>query len=231
MESNFKQIKHFTPIILLVIFLVSSFVAFAQEKPIDLNLKTPTTQSKQLKQLYSLATAARASFEFPNGFNEIRALDDDDFSFDYAVDLPGKELEIWFQVISEKETLLTKDWGKNSNSDLLGNPDSLYNSLGTVTSQQLTGNKHITGKNMSPEYLAAYHADAGKSFLLTLLDKSKTRHFKYALLFALQKFHAGTIIVICFSNEKGPEFFNNISKPSKALQFKPGKSNVDKLKH
>ena len=66
-----------------------------------------------------------------------------------------------------------------------------------------------------------YASDAaGKTYLLNLLDMPETKHYKYALLITLQKGHVGTIIAVCFANEKGAEFFKNINKASKCLKFK-----------
>jgi hypothetical protein len=56
---------------------------------------------------------------------------------------------------------------------------------------------------------------------LNLLDFPATKHYKYALLIALQRNHTGTIMAVCFTNDKGPEFFKNVDRASNCLKFKP----------
>jgi hypothetical protein len=48
-----------------------------------------------------------------------------------------------------------------------------------------------------------------------------TKHYKYALLITLQKAQTGTILAICFANEKGPEFFKNMGLAKNCIKFKP----------
>ena len=100
------------------------------------------------------------------------------------------------------------------------NPDSVYLDVGKATAVSLAGDQPYFERTIPPEVLAKYHADAGKSYLITLLDLPETKHYKYALLITLQKNHTGTILAICFGNEKGPEFFKNINRASHCLMFK-----------
>jgi hypothetical protein len=178
-------------------------------------------QSGQQKEFFRLAAQANVKFIYPNGFREIKAPDDEDFSFDYALELPGKDFEIWFQVKSEKENWISYLNAINTPNAQLTNPDSAYNAWGKATVIALTGDQKYYVTTIPGDVLARYNADAGKTYLLTLLDLPDTKHYKYALLITLEKKHTGTIMAVCFSNEKGPEFFKNINKASHCLKFKP----------
>jgi len=100
------------------------------------------------------------------------------------------------------------------------NPDSLYNKTGLTLASELTGGQSYFTTIIPPDYLARYNASEGKTYLLELADANETKHYKYALLITLHKDHAGTIVAVCFGNNKGSEFFKNIFKASKALKFK-----------
>lgn len=177
--------------------------------------------STQLKEFFVLAAQANVTFVYPKGFREIPAPDDEDFSYDYALELPGKNFEMWFQVKSEKEDWFNYIRTQNSRTSQMANPDSVYNTLGKALATAFTGDQQYFQTVIPPDVLARYNADAGKSYLLTLLDLDQTKHYKYALLITLQKYHTGTIVAVCFTNEKGPEFFKNIKKASNCLKFKP----------
>ncbi|MEB0302593.1 hypothetical protein, partial [Mucilaginibacter sp. 5C4] len=86
--------------------------------------------------------------------------------------------------------------------------------------QAFTGDNNYLMRNIPPKYLAKYNGDAGRTYLLNLPDEQVTKHYKYALLLTLQKDHTGTILAVCFSNEKGPEFFKDIDKASSCIKFK-----------
>jgi hypothetical protein len=212
-----KQCKQilFTAVLLLVIA-----DAMAQVKPPAGQPVKHQTSSDQLKEFFRLAAQANATFVYPKGFREIKAPDDEDFSFDYALELPGKDFEIWFQVKSEKEDWFNYMRTQYTKGGQLANPDSVYNELGKATAKDFTGDQGYFERTIPGNVLARYNADAGKSYLLTLLDLPDTKHYKYALLITLQKKHTGTILAVCFTNEKGPEFFKNIDKASNCLRFK-----------
>jgi len=215
MEANFKQIKHLLVTVMLTLCLAP---VFAQSKH---KQQKPITGSKQFIEFNKLATDAGVIFTFPKGFRETKAPDNEDFSFDYAMELPGQDFEIWFQVKSQKENWASFIKAQNNQNAQLTNPDSLYTGIGQATATALTGDKDYFVRVIPPDMLTRYNADAGKSYLLTLLDLSATRHYKYALLITLQKNHTGTILAICFTNEKDPEFFKNINLASNCLKFKP----------
>lgn len=169
-------------------------------------------ESGQLKAFVHKVALANVVFIFPPGFKEIRAGNDDDFSFDYAIELPDKDFEIWFEVKSQK--------ANNEHFNLDGNPDSLYAAIGAGRAKAFAGENDFFTRSIPPDVLARYNADAGKSYFINLQDMEETRHYKYALLIILQKNHTGTIMAICFTNEKGPEFFKNINKAGNCLKFK-----------
>jgi len=172
--------------------------------------------TRQFNEFLKLLAQANVSFTFPKGFREIPAINNEDFSFDYAMEIPGQEFEIWFQVKSLKQNWLSYE--RNHEQE---NPDSSYLKMGKAQAAAFTGEMDNFIRAIPANVLARYRADAGKSYLLNLLDLPETKHYKYALLITLQRNHTGTITAVCFTNEKDPEFFRNIDRASNCLQFKP----------
>ncbi len=148
-------------------------------------------------------------------------MNNDDFSYDYALELPDHDFEIWFVVRSQKRDWQQYELVKNDPTKQMGNPDSTYVAMGKAQASALTGETNSPVRIIPPDILARYNASAGKTYLLNLQDMAETRHFKYALLITLEKDHTGTILAVCFTNDKGPEFFKNINKAANCLKFKP----------
>lgn len=224
MQIVSKQIKQ---IIIAVILTCSISPVFTQVKHPVKNNKAHILQvkhvlvSKQLSAFTRLAAQANVSFNFPNGFKEIPAPDNDYFSYDYAMTIPGKDFEIWLQVKSQKENWASYEKARNRpDGQQLTNPDSTYIPLAQAQCAAFAGDNPYSQRVIPPDILARYNADNGKSYLLTLRDMPTTKRYKYALLITLQKAHTGIIMAVCFTNERGPEFFKNMDKASNCLKFK-----------
>ncbi|MES2267613.1 MAG: hypothetical protein V4520_12685 [Bacteroidota bacterium] len=182
--------------------------------------KPEAQMSPQLKNFLVLAANANVNFTFPKGFKEIKAPDNEDLSYDYAMEMPDKEFEIWFQVKSQKENYASYQRSIGNKNTAQANPDSLYIGMGSAQALTFAGDNNFLMRNIPPKYLAKYNADAGKTYLLNLPDEPATKGYKYALLITLQKDHTGTILAVCFANVKGAEFFKNIDKASSCIKFK-----------
>jgi hypothetical protein len=218
MENILKQFKQILITGMLLLFIGP---LIAQVKRPEASLINQHAISNQLKEFHHLVAQANITFVYPKGFKEIKAPYNEDFSYDLALELPGKDFEIWFQVKPEKENWASYVRNRINNRALLANPDSIYAAWGAACANAFTGDDKYFTRTIPPDILARYNADEGKSFLLTLLDMNETKHYKYALLITLQKNHTGTILAVCFTNDKGPEFFKNINKASNCLKFKP----------
>jgi len=197
--------KQFKQILLTAIFLQVTAIAWSQVKPQAHN-------SKQFANFSKLTAEAGMQFTFPEEFKEIRVVNTDDFPFDYAVSLPGKDFEIWFMVRAPKNYHPPAIEGFN--------PDSTYNYMAETEAKALTGGARLSARIIPKEILANYNADEGKTYLLDLQDMLETSHYKYALLVTLEKAHTGTILVVCLGNDKGTGFFQNINKAVTCLKFK-----------
>jgi hypothetical protein len=211
--------KQFKQILLTMMLLTIMVPLVAQVKP-----AAPAkhhSPSKQLTEFFQLARQANATFEYPGGFREIPAPDDEDFTYDFALELPGRGFELWLKVTSQKGEWVNYNRTQTVKGPGMENPDSVYLDVGKAMAKSFAGDQPYFERTIPPDVLARYHADAGKSYLLTLLDLPDTKHYKYALLITLQKNHTGTILAVCFGNEKGPEFFKNITRASHCLKFKP----------
>ncbi|MFD0792682.1 hypothetical protein ACFQZX_03575 [Mucilaginibacter litoreus] len=218
-----KQFKQIFLIAVLMLCSITWFGANAQKR-LPASKQTETLKygnpSEQLKNFLKIAAAANVSFTFPKGFREINAPDNEDVSFDYAIELPGKDFEIWFQVKSQKENWASYERNLGNKSRAVANPDSLYIGMGKACAIAFAGQDNYLVRTIPADIALRYNADAGKSYLLNLLDSPVTKSYKYALLITLQKDHTGTILAVAFSNEKGAEFFKNIAKASNCVKFK-----------
>lgn len=213
-------LKQFKKLLLIQAFLLCAAFAVGQGNPSSTPGKTVISKpiSGRLKRFNRLATDAGMHFIFPDGFKETPPLNTDDLTFDYAMALPDQDFEIWFMVKSEK-----KEWQAYStakNDAYRQNPDSAYNAIGYEHAIAFTGDTSFLTRTIPKEILARYNADAGKTYLLNLKDRDETKHYKYALLITLEKDRTGTLLVMCFSNENGTEFFKSINLASKCLKFK-----------
>jgi hypothetical protein len=226
MTSFLKQIKQ---LLLTTALLHVAVMAMAQVKPKPTQIKpkpaqatpaAPKAISRQLTDFYHLAADAGIQFYFPTGFRESRALNNEDFSFDYAMEIPGHEFEIWFQVKSQKKNWQTFILSKNDPVKRTENPDSIYRGMGLALAKTLTEDTTYLVRNISQDVLKRYNANSGKSYLLTLPDQHSTKGYKYALVIALEKNQTGTLVAICFTNEKNPEFFKNVTAVSNYIKFK-----------
>lgn len=177
--------------------------------------------SQQLKNFLQIVADANATFSFPKGFKEIKAPDNEDVSFDYSIQIPGKEFEIWLHVRSQKENWAAYEKTLNDKAKQQANPDSLYYEIGKAQAMAFAGDNEALERILPAGIIERYNADAGRSYMINLADEKITRHYRYALLITLQKFHTGTIMVVCFSNQKGPGFFQNIVSASNCIKFKP----------
>jgi hypothetical protein len=215
-------VKQFKQILLTTVFLlcVATTMSQIKHKPVSNQQVINKPISSQLKDFYHLLDEAGVEFVFPQGFREIPVINNEDFSFDYAMEIPDQEFEIWFQVKSQKRNWVNYERLKNDVNKRLANPDSSYISIGRAQAIAFTDEQDYFTRNIAPEVLTQYNAGTGKSYLLSLPDMSTTKHYKYALLLTLQKDHIGTILVVCFTNEKGPEFFRNVNQVSRYLKFK-----------
>jgi hypothetical protein len=212
--KKMKTIFRYAKLLSLTVILLYNIVpAIAQTKP--------SPQSTQRKDFYLLLKQANLNFIFPAGFREIAAINNEDFSFDFALKEPQHNCEVWMMVRSQKENWVSYERTQNDKKTELANPDSMYVELGKAYATALTGDQSYLIRNMPAEVLAQYNADAGKSYLLNLLDLPITHHYKYALILSLQKNHTGTLIAVYFTNDKDPDFYRDVNRASHCLKFKP----------
>ncbi|MCD8741913.1 hypothetical protein LT679_14960 [Mucilaginibacter roseus] len=222
------SIKHLTQLALLIVLFVICSSVNAQvrtAKKINLKLKA----SNQYAVFDSILNTANVRFTQPKGFREIPALDNEDFTFDYAMDIPGQDFEVWYQVRSQKQNWASYDRFKTDEQLKLANPDSIYKDIAQAHAIAFTGQRNSFVRVLPSAALKRYNADAGRSYILTLEDMPETRHYQYALLIALQKYHTGTILMVCFTNQKDPEFYKNVERAGSSLKFKAVAQNVNKL--
>jgi len=202
----------FNKLILTIALLIPCATALSQGNQKSL--------AAQRANFHYLLGQANISFTFPQGFKETLAPNNEDFTFDYAIELPGQDFEIWFQVRTlKRNSILYLETLNDKNRT--ANPDSLYVDLGRAHAIAFSGGNDYIVRNIPPEVLENYNADAGKTYLLNLLDMPETKHYKYALLITIQKHHVGTLVAVCFTNEKNAEFFKNIKKAQNSIKFKP----------
>jgi hypothetical protein len=178
------------------------------------------TESPHLAAFKRIASQAGVDFMLPDGFKEIKAINNENFSIDYAMAMPGKDFEIWIQVKSLKENWSSYEALKNIRGRQLANPDSLYKDISSAYALQLCSGSRYYSRNITAQVLEQYNADAGKTYFLSLADLPETSNYKYALLIALQKNHIGTVLAICLTNDKGPDFFKIIKQAQNCLKFK-----------
>ncbi len=169
----------------------------------------------QFRNFTNSLTQVNIAFTFPEGFKEIKAPNTETLPFDYAMELPDADFEVWIRINTQKE-----DEKILADKNIHITTDSLYKALAKDQITAFTTENSYLKRGLPHYILNRYNADAGSTYLLNIDDSPITKHYKYALLVVLQKNGAGTIMAICFTNEKGPEFFKNMNAASNCLKFK-----------
>jgi hypothetical protein len=195
-------------------FLV--LLLFALAPVMAQGIAAPPENQKTKKTFSELLAETNLSFNFPEGFREIRVPNNDIFPFVYGIDMPGRNFELWIRISTQREgEKLLAD--KNIH---LSSPDSLYVGLAQDQIASFTSEKNYLRRILPNYILRRYNADAGSTYLLSIDDNRTTKHYKYALLTAIQKNEGGVLMAVCFTNEKGPEFFRTMNMASSCLKFK-----------
>jgi len=193
--------------ILLMALLCAKAGVFAQG--------TRVVNSEQYKAFEKVLSKVGVNFNFPEGFKEIKAVNNRQFKFNYAMELPGKDFEIWFRVNSVKENKQFL-----SSNHLRVQADSAYAFIIKQQAAVFTNDNDWLVRQVPEVLLSRYNANAGKTYLVNLSDSPLTKHYKYALLITMAKFNAGSILAVCLSNDQGPEFFKNMFEASNCMKFK-----------
>jgi len=215
-SRQFKQIL-FTTFVLLV-----GVTALSQVKRKTVAVKQVASKpvSPRHREFLHLAAEANVSFTFPTGFREVSPPNDEYFSFDYAMEAAGQQFEVWFKVRSHKNDWKSYLATRNDPKKQLSNPDTAYLAKGRAMAKVLSDDTLSISRNIDPEVLQRYNASAGKSYLVGMPYRNATKHYKYALVLAMEKDHTGTILMVCFTDEKNPEFFKNVNRISRYLRFR-----------
>jgi hypothetical protein len=200
---DFKKVR-------VLIFLLFPLVVFV---PDTVGKQNPS--GRDLKIFRDLLANINATFILPDGFNEIKPVAADKFACQYALQLPTADFEVRFQVNSLKSEWKSFEQARGEKI----NPDSLYSKLAVNAVKGLATDGKYFSRAIPESILEEYNADLGRSYFFNLADSPETNHYQYALLVVLQKNHYGNIVVVCFSNERGPGFFKNINKLKDCLRF------------
>ncbi|GAB3913859.1 hypothetical protein GCM10028826_27000 [Mucilaginibacter boryungensis] len=163
----------------------------------------PAKESHEYKSFSKIASRSNVTFTLPEGFKELPVSGDN--IFNYGMTIPGEDFEIWLKVTPQTDNT----------------SDSLYVEMGKAEAKLLAGDNHYYTHGMPERVLTDYNADAGRSYFIYLSDSPATKHYKFALLITLQKNSKGTIMALCMTNDKGPDFFKNINKARNCIRFKP----------
>jgi hypothetical protein len=216
-----KQISKILVLVAGIIYLTSD-MAVAQTKK-GRSRKAAAVQVKGSTQLAAFvkeANAAGAEFKQSAPFKELPAVNNENFTFDYAMTIPGQDFEVWFQVHSLKQNWASYEQVKNITGKTLANPDSTYLNVARAHASALSDDDKYFMRPLPASVLEMYNADAGKTFLFNLANLPETRNYKYALLIAVQKDHIGYAMAVCLTNVKDPEFFRNINKVPDCIKFR-----------
>ncbi|WP_345948521.1 hypothetical protein ABDD95_16900 [Mucilaginibacter sp. PAMB04274] len=192
----------------------------SKPKAASSTIKAPVTNTA-LSAFLKEATNAGIEFKVPAHFKEIPAINNENFSFDYAMVMPSQDFEVWLQVHSLKQNWSSYEQVKNITGKALANPDSAYLDAAKahVAAMSDEDDKYFV-RSLTSEVLQQYNADAGKTYFFSLSNLPETKQYKYALLIAIQKHHTGYMLAVCLTNQKGPEFFRNINKARDCIKFK-----------
>lgn len=166
--------------------------------------QTKVKETREYRTFSKTANRASVALSMPDGFKEIEVKNDNP-AFDYGITIPDQGFEIWLKVMPQTEST----------------PDSVYLDIGKAQAKQLAGDNDYLVRGMPDRVLNDYNADAGKTYFITLPDAAASRHYKFALLITLQKSRKGTIMAVCLTNDKGPDFFRNINRARNCIKFKP----------
>ncbi|QJD94550.1 hypothetical protein HH214_01005 [Mucilaginibacter robiniae] len=192
------------------------FNTIAQNKA---KTRQPVVPDHQVVTFKKLAEDAGISFTMPDNFKSIKVINSENLSFDYAMTMPGHTFEILFNVQSVKPDWDNYEHNKNTPGRIVPNPDSSYLDASQAQAATLSAESKYFVRNVSPHILTQFNADAGKTYLVNLQDLPETHHYKYALIFALEKNRIGYFTAVCLTNDKGPEFYRTINQARSCIKF------------
>ena len=195
----------------MMVLLCFTARAFAQHNKTYVNPKH--------KDFYELLKETNLKFTYPPGFREIPPVDNEDYSYDFAMELPGHDFEVWLKIKPGIQNWKSYELALHNKDFELANPDSLYTDIGKADAMTLSVDNNFLVRSMTREVLEKYNADAGKSYLINLADLEVTKHYKYALIVALQKYHIGTLVSVYFTNERDADFYREVYQAAHCLRF------------